>query len=259
MDDAAAVAGSAGAGMMGSGMSNSFATGPERCLRASPRLGMREDVHITPGRDCGVTVGRDAAGPGGGHHRGMSRIDRWAEALAGAGASIVALVLLVAGGATDGSSVVDGVTTVVGVAAGGVLGALVLDRAHGPERRIGWVLLATAVLGGVTAVASSWARLSARDPAHPGPGTQAALLVDRASWLVAMAGFALLLTVFPTGRVPSPRWRPLPIAEAVVFPLAWIGVTFLHKPLTPPLDVFPPTSPRPGSVGRPGTPSPERL
>jgi hypothetical protein len=88
------------------------------------------------------------------------------------------------------------------------IGALILTRR--PGNRIGWLFCAFGLLS-VTAALDAYAlyALAARpDAALPG-GTAAAWV---ASWSFAPSfflGLVLLPLLYPTGRLPSPRWRPV--------------------------------------------------
>src|SRR5919202_2809385 len=111
------------------------------------------------------------------------------------------------------------------VATFATVGALVAARR--PENPIGWLFCAGALLWGLGLTAQQYAIFSlvTRPGALPGGMAMAWL----ASWVMD-PGVLLLLTLgcllFPTGRLPSPRWRPV----------AWlaIGVTVAHT-LTNPL------------------------
>jgi hypothetical protein len=96
------------------------------------------------------------------------------------------------------------------------VGALIAARR--PGHRIGWLLLV-----GSLAIASAqltWSYVSnsvSSGVALPG----SAVVGWIGNWIpwLALAAFALLLLLFPDGRLPSPRWRPL--AWAMV---AWCAV-----------------------------------
>jgi hypothetical protein len=105
------------------------------------------------------------------------------------------------------------------------VGALIATRR--PGHRIGWLLLV-----GSLAIASAqltWSyviySVSARAPL---PGS--AVVGWIGNWIPwpALAAFALLLLLFPDGRLPSPRWRP--VAWAMV---AWCAVIMVFLALYP--------------------------
>ena len=82
----------------------------------------------------------------------------------------------------------------------GAVGALVLSRQ--PSNRIGQLGLLTGAAGTFVGLASMWARVTEPLPAQ-----------DWAAWLAAwgfpatLAPPLLLILLFPTGRLASPRWR----------------------------------------------------
>ena len=87
------------------------------------------------------------------------------------------------------------------------LGALIVSRR--PGNVIGWIFLASGLLGGVLMFFGQYATvaLAPQGPALPG----AAL----AAWLATLAqnsfsvSILFLVLLFPDGRLPSRRWRPL--------------------------------------------------
>ncbi len=128
------------------------------------------------------------------------RRDAWA-----AWALVVACGLLVLAAVVD--TVVRGRTVsglLVGVtsAAFAVTGALVVSRRR--ERVIGWLLLAIAASAAVTTAAEVYVEVAGR------PGREWVGWVAAWMWMVwtALVGIFLPL-LFPTGRPPSRRWRPL--------------------------------------------------
>jgi len=76
-----------------------------------------------------------------------------------------------------------------------------------PENAVGW-LLAAAVLGlGVQQFAGNYGHHALT---HPGtlPGGRLAAMVQSVG-VVALVALALVFLVFPTGHLPSRRWRPV--------------------------------------------------
>jgi signal transduction histidine kinase len=86
-----------------------------------------------------------------------------------------------------------------------------------PGNRVAWVLVLDALVIALALLAHTWAEYALI--ASPGalPGGRWALLWDQVLWPSFFAGPAALAFVFPDGRLPSPRWRPVAIAAAAAF------------------------------------------
>lgn len=89
----------------------------------------------------------------------------------------------------------------------GAVGAFVAARR--PGNAIGWLLLAVGLLVALGLVAEQYAIFSvATRPGAPGGGLAA--WVSFPAWIVAVGLlFTFVLLLFPTGRLPSARWRPV--------------------------------------------------
>jgi signal transduction histidine kinase len=100
------------------------------------------------------------------------------------------------------------------------LGALVVRRAGNV---IGWLLLGEGAATAILAAASAYAVLGIT---HPGTLPAPELVALLAQWSVVpvfvVLGFMLLL--FPSGTLPSPRWRPFAGLALVATALALAGV-----------------------------------
>jgi hypothetical protein len=103
-----------------------------------------------------------------------------------------------------------------------IVGALIASR-H-PKNSVGWICLAVGLF---------WTLIFLGDSipsSGPYPVTIAAL--TQAIWIppVGLLGIYLIL-LFPDGRLPSRRWRPLAWLSGVVMVLASLGITFSPGPL----------------------------
>ena len=114
---------------------------------------------------------------------------------------IAALVPL-AFAAREAESDIAGLIIVLALAA---VGFVVARRQ--PGNPLGWMFLALAALSAVGAAAGSLrgAQLPARSSPAAGPGGR----VPRMYWCPVIVTFPLAILLFPDGRLPSPRWRPV--------------------------------------------------
>ena len=109
----------------------------------------------------------------------------------------------------------------IGAEAGAIayaaLGALVVYRAG---NLVGWFMLAEGAGNAVMVTGSAYAIFGMK--AHPGtlPAAAAVGALAEAVFVLVTSGLAATFLVFPTGRLPSPRWRP-----AVLAGLALTGLT----------------------------------
>ena len=109
------------------------------------------------------------------------------------------------------------------------LGALIVSRR--PGNVIGWIFLASGVLGGVLMFSGQYATvaLAPEGPALPG----AAL----AAWFATLAqnsfsvSILFLVLLFPDGRLPSRRWRPLARAMGTFIAASLATVALSPGPL----------------------------
>jgi hypothetical protein len=110
------------------------------------------------------------------------------------------------------------------------VGALVASRR--PENPIGWIFCAVGLVLSVGVLAAAYAdyALSAGPGSLPGE--------EYAAWLSAWTGgpgallaAAFLFLLFPTGTLPSRRWRPVAWMAAIGSPLSVLGEALKPGPL----------------------------
>ncbi len=91
------------------------------------------------------------------------------------------------------------------------LGAVVVRRV---PNRIGWLLLAEGAAQAVILVTSAYAMLGI---VQPGTVPAPELVGAWSEWMFVpiVYGLAYILLIFPTGSLPSPRWRPVAVATLV--------------------------------------------
>jgi hypothetical protein len=105
------------------------------------------------------------------------------------------------------------------------LGALVASRR--PHNPIGWILVVSQAFLGLTQFARDW--YIHTQFADPGSLPEAALLAWAANW-AWVPGFVplltLLLLLFPDGRPPSARWRPVGWLSGLAITMLVLGYAF---------------------------------
>jgi hypothetical protein len=104
-----------------------------------------------------------------------------------------------------------------------VLGLVIATRR--PRHPIGWLLMGLGVIGSIQLVAGQYATLA---DAADLPGRLYGLWASSLAQASVGSLIMLLLLLFPTGRVPSPRWRP--VAWSLV---AALGLVLITQALTP--------------------------
>ena len=111
------------------------------------------------------------------------------------------------------SDAVGSVGAVAGAIAYAALGALIVRRAG---NLVGWFMLAEGAATAVMTTGSAYAIFGVT--AHPGtlPSAAAAGTLAEAVFVLAAINLAALFLVFPSGRLPSPRWRPAALAGVVL-------------------------------------------
>ncbi len=147
---------------------------------------------------------------------------RIAWGLAGASVALTAVALALAylgrSAQPEGSSLtLAGVSQLLVAVGAAVIGALIASR-H-PGNRIGWLALA----GGVTLLLSECCKDYGVRALIAAPGSlPAGHLVMWLYWVTGFLPWTILgitLLLFPDGRLPSPRWRPVAWLLAAIF--AW--------------------------------------
>ena len=92
-----------------------------------------------------------------------------------------------------------------------------------PGNPLGWLLMTTGVAFLVAAGAEEYATYTLYTSPGGLPFGQVAVWLNNWIFLVAVAPVPLFLALFPTGSVPSPRWRWLPPTLVVLFVLGIVG------------------------------------
>jgi two-component system, NarL family, sensor kinase len=87
-----------------------------------------------------------------------------------------------------------------------VIGAIIASRL--PEHPIGWICCAIGLIAAVDHFAGEYAVYALLALPHPLPGGEAMLWLQGWFWMLFIGLIVFLLLLFPTGRLPSTRWRP---------------------------------------------------
>jgi hypothetical protein len=105
-----------------------------------------------------------------------------------------------------------------------VIGAIIASRL--PAHPIGWICCAIGVLAAVQHFSGEYAIYALRAP-HPEalPGGDAMLWVSLWAWILVFGLIEFLLLLFPNGRLPSKRWRPLAWLSAALTSMAAILIS----------------------------------
>jgi hypothetical protein len=96
-----------------------------------------------------------------------------------------------------------------------LLGARIIGQRHG--NRLGWILLAMGLAQTVAQASNAYAALSVDHHGGSLPGTGLATWLYSFAWTPVVALSPFLLLLFPDGRLPGRRWRPV----------AWTGAALL--------------------------------
>jgi hypothetical protein len=131
-----------------------------------------------------------------------------------------------------------------------VVGAVIV--AHRPGNALGWIFSAIGLLSSVGVLTMEYAEYAYLT--NPGSLPGAAVAAWFSWWWLPILGLIFVFTplLFPTGRLPSPRWRPV----AVTGGLAIAAVTLLGA-VRPTLKLQNEEVYLPNPVGLAGAPDPE--
>jgi signal transduction histidine kinase len=152
----------------------------------------------------------------------------WSLAAVALASMMAGIVLSEArGGGTDGGFL-ESLGLFLGFASFPVLGALVLSR--NSKNKLGWVFLLIGLTLGIGFLGSEYAHHGVvRNPGSLPWATVGAWMAQWYWFLVIGPVFTFVLLLFPDGRLPSPRWRPLAWACAGVFVLLVGGSMFEER------------------------------
>jgi hypothetical protein len=112
----------------------------------------------------------------------------------------------------------------------GGVGALIASRV--PANAIGWILLTVATLPALGFFSEEYARYALRTPSGSFLGASTIVWLSTWAWIPSV-GFlgTFLLLLFPTGRLPSARWRPVAWLAGLSIAAIFVGTAFAPGPV----------------------------
>lgn len=112
----------------------------------------------------------------------------------------------------------------------GIIGSLIVARQ--PDNRVGWLFLVTSVGIGIASLCFNYASLSHDRFGLSLPGTTFVAWVSNWIMIPNLIGLVIFVPLlFPTGHLPSPRWRPLAIFGLVGTVVTTIGSALVPGPI----------------------------
>lgn len=170
-----------------------------------------------------------------------------AIAVAGLAETIIALKYMVA------SDAIPSLCTLPSAVLYATLGTLIVRRAGNVT---GWYLICGGISGAVVAAGSAYAILGVRNPGSL-PAPRIVGLLAELSFLPLIFGIAFMFLVFPTGHLPSRRWRPIAVACVLLIAVLMIGMLlFPGRVSLPAPGGISLVYPNPLGIGSPGDPLP---
>ncbi len=103
------------------------------------------------------------------------------------------------------------------------LGALIVSRR--PGNTVGWLFLVSSVAAGMQLFSRQYATVALSEPSRLPAGAYAAWLSPLMQSSLVF-GALVLLMLFPTGRLPSPRWRVLAWAVGLAIVISLTSLAF---------------------------------
>jgi hypothetical protein len=95
-----------------------------------------------------------------------------------------------------------------------VIGAIIASRL--PNHPIGWICCAIGLIAAVDHFAGEYSLYALVSRPQPLPGGRTMLWLQGWFWMLFIGLIVFLLLLFPTGRLPSSRWRPFAWASVAI-------------------------------------------
>ena len=161
----------------------------------------------------------------------LTRLASWGVILA----NLVLLVLAVAFGIANGTAASFGdaaflIVVALAVAGISVVGTLIVRRQ--PQNLVGWVLLLCSLGLAAQSAAFDYIGLSQDRYGLALAGTVPVAWFDNWLMVPSILGLAIVVPLlFPNGRLPSPRWRPVGLMAAIGVSVVTMGSAFTPGPM----------------------------
>ena len=119
----------------------------------------------------------------------------------------------------------------------GTVGALVASRQ--PRNPLGWLFLGLSLCVVLGVMGEDYPVYAIQTNPGSLPAPEWVAWVSGWTFIIAGAAFPLMIFLFPSGTVPSRRWRPVPwlLVGGTLWALAWYAVEPRHLSPTQDLDV----------------------
>ena len=129
-------------------------------------------------------------------------------------------------------------SSILGSVVSGVFASVgLLLACRRPRNAIGWIFLGITLSMALQFALGRYALYAATRPGAP-PGGLVAAALALTGWVFLISGLALLLLLFPHGRLPSRRWRPVLGVLLLSAAAAWFGGTTTPGRLPKPFASF---------------------
>jgi signal transduction histidine kinase len=119
-----------------------------------------------------------------------------------------------------------------------LVGALIAARR--PSSPLGWLFIAIGMTMSIYILADGYAVYAVRTAVPAPRGGHVSAWLANWVWVPGWGMTALVFLLFPTGKLPSPGWRPVAWAAGLVTALVWASLAFERGPLANYLFVFNP-------------------
>jgi signal transduction histidine kinase len=144
----------------------------------------------------------------------LRRIAPWVAAVLTV-AGVVGSAVLDARAGRHGEDTLTGVAWAAATLASSAVGLVLAARRSGNP--IGWLLLANGLVLTVHQLATPYADYVVLEDPDALPGGEWAVLLHERAWPTLFMCVTAIALVFPDGRLPSPRWRPVALVAAASF------------------------------------------